>query len=169
MGKGSKSQKREENIRARKNGGRGKRRPYRGKTLAEAALAILSKWVNLSPATQPINISTLARKLGVTRQAIYSNNLEGAIDEHRALQHKTFSIQREALALRKPLEKRIMCMEEELLDLRQKIDGWIERWATVEYNARMLGLEADKIFAQMPPPDRMLMRGGRRSGRNNDG
>lgn len=66
--------------------------------------------------------------------------------------------------LRKPLEERIASMEEEILDLRRKLDGWIERWVAVEYNARLLGLDADKIFAPMSPPDRMLVNVG--SGKN---
>jgi hypothetical protein len=157
-----------EDVRKRRAGGCGKRRPLRGAILVSAALSVLSKWTTLSPETHPINISRLARELGVTRQAIYSNDLEAPIDEHRNLQRKNFSAQREALSLRRPLEERIACMEEELLDMRQKIDGWIERWAAVEYNARMLGLDADKIFAPMPPPDRMLVSVGRRSGRENN-
>lgn len=168
MGKEPKSQKRAENIRERKAGGCGKRRPLRGATLVSAALTVLSRWATLSPETHPINISRLARELSVTRQAIYNNELEAPINEHRELQRKSFSVQKEALALRRPLEERIACMEKELFDMRQKIDGWIERWAVVEYNARMLGLDADKIFAPMPPPDRMLVSTGRRRSSEND-
>lgn len=169
MGKGSKSQKRVEDVRERRAGGYGKRRPLRGATLVSAALTVLSRWAILSPEAYPINISRLARELGVTRQAIYSNELKAPIDEHREIQRKNFSVKKEGLALRRPLEERIACMEEELLDMRQKIDGWIERWATVEYNARMLGLDADRIFAPMPPPDRMLVSIGRRRGSENHG
>lgn len=152
-----------------RRGGRGKPRPLRGVKLVSAARAVLSRWVNLSPKTHPINISRLAKELGVTRQAIYDNELEEVVDEHKALQHKNFSVQKEAVALRKPLEERIASMEKEILDLRRKLDGWIERWVAVEYNARMLGLDADKIFAPMPPPDRMLANfGGGRNGKDDD-
>lgn len=168
MGNGSKPQKRKGGIREQKAGGRGKRRPLRGETLVAAALELLSKWANLSPETHPINISRLARELGITRQAVYSNELEGPVSEHRALQRKIFSSQGNAQSLRKTLDERIACMEREVLDLRQKIDGWIERWATVEYNARMLGLDADKIFAPMPLPDRMLASVGRRRNGKDD-
>lgn len=168
MGKGAKLQKRVGDVQERKAGGCGRRRPLRGATLVGAALTVLSRWATLSPETHPINISRLARELSVTRQAIYSNELEAPINEHRDLQRRNFSVQKEALALRRPLEERIACIEKELFDMRQKIDGWIERWAAVEYNARMLGLDADKIFASMPPPDRMLVNTGRRRGSEND-
>jgi hypothetical protein len=156
--------KKDKDVEVRRKGGRGKRRPLRGETLVNAALAVLSRWVNLSPETHPINISRLAKELGVTRQSIYDNELEKVVDEHKALQHKNFSIQKESVVLRKPLEERIASMEEEILDLRRKLDGWIERWVAVEYNARLLGLDADKIFAPMSPPDRMLVNVG--SGKN---
>ena len=169
MEKELKSRKSERAGAGHRRGGRGKRRPLRSETLVGAALQVLSRWVNLSPETHPINISRLAKELGVTRQAVYDNELKIAVDEHRELQHKNFSIQREAVALRRPLEDRIASMEEELLDLRQKIDGWVERWAAVEYNARLLGLDADKIFAPMQPPDRMLVSAGReRNGKDDD-
>lgn len=132
-----------------------------------AALRVLSRWANLSPETHPINVSRLAKELGVTRQAVYDNELKEAIDEHKALQRKNFSIQREAAASRRPLEHRIVSMEQELLEMRLKIDGWVERWVAVEYNARLLGLDADKIFAPLQLPDRMSVVAGRgRDGRD---
>lgn len=164
----SRPQKRKGAV-ARGRGGPGKRRPLRGETLIRAALEALSRWTSLPPETHPINISRLAKELGVTRQALYDNGLGKAVDEHRALQTTKFSVLREAASQRKPLEERITSMEAELSELRRQRDGWIERWATVEYNARMLGIDADKIFAPMPPPDRIVVSiGCGRNGKDKD-
>jgi hypothetical protein len=146
--------KRRKQSAERENGSRGKRRPLRRESLVRAAHEVLARWASLSPDTYPINISRLAKELGVTRQAIYDNNLGKDVSEHKALQQRNFSVNRKAVAIRKPLEQRISLLEQEIDSLRGKLDGWIERWAAVEYNARMLGIDADKIFAAMPPTQR---------------
>ena len=137
-------------------GGRGRRRPLRGKTLVRAAHVVLERWASLSPETHPINILRLSKELGVTRQAIYDNELKEVVNKYKALQQKNFTTQRGAKGQRKPLEERIIYLKKELMELRSKLDGWIERWVAIEYNARMLGIDADKIFAPMPPPNRKL-------------
>ncbi|HLL14269.1 MAG TPA: hypothetical protein VK388_04255 [Pyrinomonadaceae bacterium] len=109
---------------------------------------------NLSPKTDPINISNLAKRLRVTRQAIYNNGLDKIIAEYVELQRTNFSTSVEAVALRRPLEERVANLEEQNADLYRKLDGWIERWVTVEYNAKMLGIDADQLFAPMPPLER---------------
>jgi hypothetical protein len=122
--------------------------------LVKAAKAELGRMVNLSPKTDPINVSSLAKRLGVTRQALYNNGLEKVVAEHAELQRTNFSANVEAVVSRRPLEERIADLERQLAEFRGKVDGWIERWATVEYNAKMLGIDADQLFAPMPPPER---------------
>src|SRR6516225_2150810 len=113
-----------------KPSGRARRqaRPLRGETLVNAARAELGRMVNLSPKTDPINILRLAKRLQVTRQALYNNELEAVVSEFAELQRKNFSAEVEAAVLRRPLEERIRALEKENEDLRRKLDGWIERW-----------------------------------------
>jgi hypothetical protein len=136
-----------------KRGGKGNPRPLRGKLLVRKAREVLEDWATQSPETHPINISRLAKKLGVTRQPIYDNGLDTEIDEYKKLQLKNFSKNKEGQVY-KSAEERIAEKDKELAELRSKLDGWIELWATVEYNARMHGIDADKIFAPMPPAER---------------
>ena len=144
-------------------------RPLRGETLVNAARAELARMVKLSPKTDRINLLRLAQRLKVTRQALYNNDLQAAVTEYAELQRKNFSTEVEAAVLRRPLEERIHALEKENKDLRGKLDGWIERWVTVEYNARLLGKNADKLFEPIPPPQRKTLafdKGGRTRGRD---
>jgi hypothetical protein len=144
-------------------------RPLRGETLVNAARAELARMVKLSPKTDRINLLRLAQRLKVTRQALYNNDLQAAVTEYAELQRKNFSTEVEAAVLRRPLEERIHALEKENKDLRGKLDGWIERWVTVEYNARLLGKDADKLFAPIQPPQRKTLafgKGGRSRGRD---
>lgn len=129
----------------------------RKENLVKAAKLALSEMVNLSPETDPINVSTLARKLGVTRQAIYNNSLEETISEFAEMQRKNFSIKSEEAAIRRPLEDRLASLKKENAELQKRLDGWIEKWATIEYNAKMYGWDADKLFAPMSEPQRKTL------------
>ena len=82
-------------------------RPLRAETLVNAARAELARMGNLSPKTDPINILRLARRLGVTRQALYNNDLQAVVAEYAELQRKNFSAEVEAAVRRRPLEERI--------------------------------------------------------------
>jgi len=135
--------------------GRPRRRPLRKEKLVRAVMAVLGQMVNLSPKTDPINVSSVAKRVGVTRQAIYDNNLKAAIDEHSELQRANASVVTEAAALRRPLEMRLAEQKKENEELQRKLDGWIERWVTVEYNARMGAQHPDDLFAPMPMPSRV--------------
>lgn len=140
-------------------------RPLRGALLVKAARAELGRMTNLSPKTDPINMLRLAKRLKVTRQALYNNDLGPVVAEYAELQRKNFSTAVAAASLRRPLEERIRELEKENAELRGKLDGWIERWVTVEYNARLLGTTADKLFAPIPPPARKrpASRGGKKA------
>lgn len=127
------------------------RKVLRGETLVNAAKMELALMVNLSPKTDPINISTLANNLKVTRQALYNNQLSDLVKEHALLQRKNFSVITEAKASRLPLEERIIALEKENKELYSKLDGWIELWAKVEYNARMHGINTDLLFTTILP------------------
>lgn len=141
----------------------GRSRPLRGETLVRAAKTLLARWSVLSPDTHPINIMRLSKALGVTRQSLYDNGLKEIVDEHRSLQRSNSSRQNEKAIIRRPLEERIKALSQEVKELYRKIDGWIERWAAVEYNARMLGIDPDLIFAPISPPDRASSGAGRGS------
>lgn len=134
-----------------------KPRPLRGENLVKAAQLALAEMVNLSPKTDPINISALAARLQVTRGPIYKNNLEQTVREYAEMQRKNHSIKTEKAAMRRPLEDRIAELEEENRQMQKKLDGWIEKWAAVEYNAKMHGWDADSLFAPLPPPQRKLL------------
>jgi hypothetical protein len=142
-------------------------RPLRGETLVNAARAELARMVKLSPKTDPINVLRLARRLTVTRQALYNNDLRAVILEYGELQRKNFSAEVEAAVLRRPLKQRIQALEKKNEDLRRKLDRWIERWVTVECNARLLGKDADKLFESIRPPQRKTLafrKGGKARG-----
>jgi len=144
-------------------------RPLRGETLVNAAHAELARMVKLSPKTDRINVLRLAQRLKVTRQSLYNNDLQAVIAEYAELQRRNFGAEVEASVLRRPLEARIQALEKENEDLRRKLDGWIERWVTVEYNARLLGKDADKLFAPIQPPQRKTLaftKGGKARGRD---
>lgn len=141
-----------QDVRKRRRG-----KTLRGQALVKAAQLELARMIRLSPKTDPINIARLAKRLNVTRQAIYNNELEELIKEHAELQQRNFISNVETTALRRPLEDRIAELEKENEDLRRKLDGWIERWATVEHNARMHGINSDQIFQPMPPPERKTL------------
>src|ERR1700745_774027 len=117
---------------AKKSGRRGKKRPLRGETLARAVTAELGRKVNLSPKNAPINVTSIAEAVGISRQAIYDNELDGVIEEHAKLQRTNFELNTEAAVLRRPLEERIATLEAEKKELLQKLDRWVERWAAVE-------------------------------------
>jgi len=98
-----------------------------------------------------------------------NNDLQTVVADYAELQRKNFSTEVEAAVLRRPLEERIQTLEKENEDLRRKLDGWIERWVTVEYNARLLGKDADKLFAPIQPPQRKTLaftKGGKPRGRD---
>lgn len=133
---------------------RPKPRPLRGELLIKAARTELGRMTTLSPQSDPVNMLRLAKRLGVTRQALYNNDLGPVVAEYAELQRKNFSTAVAAASQRRPLEERIGELEKENKELRLKLDGWIERWVTVEYNARILGTTADKLFAPIPPPAR---------------
>jgi len=114
---------------------------------------VLLAWSNLSPKIHPINISTLSKELNVSRQALYDNKLDKEISRYKDAQRKDFDIERSG-PNQKSSEQRIADLEGENKDLRQKLDGWIERWAAIEYNVRMLGIDPNEIFAPLPSPQR---------------
>src|SRR5713101_6708782 len=86
-----------------------------------------------------------------------NNDLQTVVADYAELQRKNFSTEVEAAVLRRPLEQRIQALEKENEDLRRKLDGWVERWVTVEYNARLLGKDADKLFEPIQPPQRKTL------------
>jgi hypothetical protein len=140
-----------------RRGGKGKRRPLRGGALVTKAREILNEWAQLSPQTHPITLARLSRKLRVSRQALYSNGIPQELDKYKALQHRSFPTSPHA-PNRKSADQQIKGLKEQITSMQQKLDGWIEKWVAVEYNARMLGIDPDQIFAQLPGPHRTSVR-----------
>ncbi len=138
---------------SRQRGGKGKPRLLSREGLVQKAHDILLKWTILSPETHPINLARLAKELVVSRQALYDNGLDKEVDRYKKLQSKNFS-PNQSTPNRKSSEQQIADLKEQVTDMKQKLDGWIERWAAVEYNARMLGIDPDEIFAPLPAPQR---------------
>jgi len=137
----------------KQRGGKGKRRPLRSEALVKKAREVLLEWASLSPETHPINLTRLANKLKVSRQALYDNDLDEEIDRYKKLQHQNFS-DTQSTPERKSKDQQIADLKEQVTRVQQKQDGWIEKWVTVEYNARMLGIDPDQIFAALPSPQR---------------
>lgn len=134
-------------------GGKGKRRPLRRGALVKKAREVLLEWASLSSETHSINIARLANKLKVSRQALYDNDLDEEIGRYKKLQSKNFSDD-QSTPDRKSKDQQIADLNEQLIGMQQKLDGWIEKWVAVEYNARMLGINPDEIFAPLPAVQR---------------
>ncbi|HEX8131597.1 MAG TPA: hypothetical protein VF527_21050 [Pyrinomonadaceae bacterium] len=148
---------RKASSKAKKSAGRHKKRPLRGETLVRAVKAELGSRVNRSPKVAPINVTSIVKAVGISRQSIYDNELDRVIAEHANLQRTNFELNTEAKILRRPFEDRIATLEVEKKELLQKLDGWVERWAAVEYNAKLHGYDADKLFAPIPLPLRKTL------------
>lgn len=136
-----------------------KKRQLRGAKLLMVIKAELGRMVHLSPKTDPISVSAIAKRLKVSRQTIYSNGLKPTVDEHTELQKTNHNSELEIMAKRRPLEDRVKALEQENTILKEKLDNYLERWVAVEYNARMLGIDADELFVPPPKPFRMVRRG----------
>lgn len=117
------------------------------------AREVLVEWASLSPETHPINLARLANKLKVSRQALYDNDLDEEIERYKRLQRKNFS-DGQSTPERKSKDQQIADLKEQLIGMQQKLDGWIEKWVAVEYNARLLGINPDEIFGPLPDPRR---------------
>jgi len=135
-----------------------KRQQLRGQKLVLAIKAELGRMVNLSPKTDPISVSSLAKRLKISRQTIYSNGLDVVVSEFIELQQEQAGMVDEGVHRRRSLEDRLKRLEEENSDLKKRLDSYLERWVAVEYNARMLGVDADILFSTPQKPFRMIIR-----------
>lgn len=133
-----------------------KRRPLRGEKLVEAALDLLADWANKSPNVQKITVAALAAALKVTRQPIYNNGLAEKVEEARKLQARNV-VEKSGIPSRGKAPRDVMAAKDrQIADMRRQLDGWIQRWATIEHNARMYGIDLDKILTPLSPPDRSM-------------
>lgn len=135
-----------------------RRRQIRGEKLILAMKAELGRMVNLSADTDPISVSALAKRLKISRQTIYSNDLKATVEEFAQLQKSNTHQEVEASLKRRPLEDRIKALQQENGELRTKLDSYLEQWVAVEYNARMLGVDAEALFAPIGKPLRSIRR-----------
>lgn len=137
---------------------RSKRRQLRGQKLVLAIKAELGRMVNLSPKTDPISVSSVAKRLMISRQTIYSNELDVVVSEFMELQQEQARMVDETVQRRRSLEDRLKDLEKENSDLKKKLDSYLERWVAVEYNARMLGVDADILLSTPQKPFRVIIR-----------
>jgi hypothetical protein len=141
-------------LTSRKHRGRPRTKQLRGNDLVKLINLELAKMVNLSPKTDPINMLQLAKRIGVTRQALYKHKLQQVVKEYAELQRKNFSISLIKANSRRPLEERIEVLEKELSELRILYDKLLERWVTVTENAMRNGIDPDLLFVPLEPPQR---------------
>ena len=135
-----------------------KRKQLRGQKLIHAIKAELGRMVNLSPRIAPISVSALAQRLEISRQTIYSNDLHVMIYEFAELQKTQVGEQNEVAQKRRWLEARIDALEKENDELKMRLESYLERWAAVEHNARMFGVDADDLFLTPSKPLRNISR-----------
>lgn len=137
---------------------RRKTKQLRGDKLVLAIKAELGRMVGLSPKECPITISSVAKRLKVSRQTLYSHDLKMVVAEFANVQRENFDQVDEASIRRRPLEERLKDLEHENHVLSEKLDSYIERWVAIEYNSRMLGIDPDELFASAPKPMRSVGR-----------
>jgi hypothetical protein len=134
-----------------------KLRPLRTGGLINAAEAALAEMVDLPPETETINVTTLAKRIGVSRQAIYDNLLQEKVAGYAKLQREKFSAKTKSGGIRRSDQERIAILEKENKFLQEKIDGWIERWAMIEYNATLHGWDPDLLIMPLEKPLRKTL------------
>ncbi|MEF2144379.1 MAG: hypothetical protein V3573_02940 [Desulfovibrionaceae bacterium] len=139
-----------------------KGKQLRGEKLLLAVKAELGRMAGLSPKECPINISSLAKRLNVSRQTLYSHGFAEVVSEFSELQKSNFDKDVESTVRRSSYEERVACLESENEKLRAKVDAYVETWVAVEYNARMLGIDPDELFKKIPRPSREIIRGSGR-------
>lgn len=125
--------------------------------LIDAAEAALAEMVNIPPKTEAINVSTLAKRIGVTRQSIYGNKLQEKVADYAKLQREKFCAKNKSGGVRRSDQERIASLEKENKLLQEKLDGWIERWAMIEYNAGIHGWDPDALIMPLPKPLRKTL------------
>lgn len=134
-----------------------KRRPLRGKELVKAAEGVLVEWAGFSPETAPINVARLANKLKVSRQSIYNNKLNETIEKYEKIQRENFGTESESAKKRRLADERIAELKRQIEDLQKQLDGWIECWVTIDYNAKMHGWDMDLLLIPLEKPMRKTL------------
>lgn len=128
----------------------------RGSKLVEVALRDLEDLSLWTGANAPLTWANLAKRLEVSRQAIERKpeitaayhaakaNLAKFGEDHAKPEN----------VVRRSFDERIRAMNAEQTLLRRQLDGWLEKWMTIEYNARTSGVNMDRLLAPVPKPDR---------------
>lgn len=137
---------------------RRKKAQIRGEKLVLVIKGELGRMVGLSPKECPITISSVAKRLKISRQTLYSHDLKKVVEEFASIQRENFDEVDEASIKRRSLEERLKALEQENNVLSEKLDSYIERWVAIEYNSRMLGIDPDELFVSAPKPLRSIVR-----------
>ena len=127
----------------------------RGKRLQDTALRELASSASWQEG-EPLTWQSLATRMGVSRQALAS---KPAVVEayHKAKKEIAAVGSNSPLAIvRRSLEQRIADLSNQLTERNKQLNAWIEKWATVEYNCRRYGYDADKILEPLAKPNREL-------------
>jgi hypothetical protein len=109
--------------------------------------------VTLSPKTDPISISRLAQDLGVSRPAIYNNDLKDVVRDYRERQRANFEVEAEARARRAPLEQAVPKLKTKNRELRARLDGLAQWWVYWARYALRHGIKPDLMFPDGGPED----------------
>ncbi len=146
-----------------KSGSLAGKRTLRGRRLVDAALREIGDLGSWSRG-EKLTWGNLAKRLGVSRQALQSRPKEEG-DELKAAFWKQKEVLRETedglnpdKVIRRTLNERIEASKAEIVRLQRQLDGWIEKWATVEYNCRRMGVDADEILTPLAKPARQIPR-----------
>ena len=137
---------------------RHKKRQLRGEKLILAIKAELGRMVGLSLKECPITVSSVAKRLKISRQTLYSHDLKSVVDEFASIQRENFDHFDEVRIRRRPLEERLKELEQENSLLGERLDSYIERWVAIEYNSSLLGVDPDELFTPAPKPMRSVGR-----------
>lgn len=131
----------------------------RGSALDAKVRADLAWAVEQDPADAPINVRAVAARVMCSPTSLYGHKLVDEIETAAAKQRAKSSYQR------RTVDERIAALTDGVMTMRCQIDGWIERWVTLEHWALTYGYDAEKLIAPLPSPNRPVLRVLRRTGR----
>lgn len=117
----------------------------RGKRLESAALrelADIESWKTEGPLTWGV----LAKKLGVSRQAIATKPSVKEAYHHAQKELKRASGNSPEAIIKRTLESQLQRMKQELAEKDALLDRWIEKWVGVEVRCRQRGINPDEIL-----------------------
>lgn len=125
----------------------------RGKRLQDTALRELASTASWQEG-ESLTWVSLATRMGVSRQALASKPV--VVEAYHKAKKEIAAIGANSpqAVVRRSLDQRIADLNSQLTERNKQLNAWIEKWATVEYNCRQYGYDADKILEPLPKPNR---------------